>query len=184
MCKKKEEKKRNNGSNKTSQPVTYQNSCRKGNQQIFRNIKSGKSNKERWKRNIKEGISQKKKKTSRNQISQQNSHQSNKYLGSPPCGILWIILKLDKRGTQTNRTKYKEIDEHAQGVTHKKWYRLTQYTKMKKRKTTLQHWGLPGGNRDSRDVLKNCPVGWVCRKHRLLLCRDVRLSQRVSWLWH
>ena len=28
------------------------------------------------------------------------------------------------------------------------------------------------------------PVGWGCRIHRLHLSREVRLPQRVSWLWH
>ena len=27
-----------------------------------------------------------------------------------------------------------------------------------------------------------CPVGWGCRIHRLLLCRRVRIPQRVSWI--
>ena len=30
----------------------------------------------------------------------------------------------------------------------------------------------------------NCPVGWGCRIHRLLLCRGVRPPPRVSWIWH
>ena len=30
----------------------------------------------------------------------------------------------------------------------------------------------------------NCPVSWGCRIQRLLLCRGVRLPQRVSWIWH
>ena len=31
----------------------------------------------------------------------------------------------------------------------------------------------------------DCPVGWGCRIHRLLLCRRVKLPslQRVTWLW-
>ena len=35
-------------------------------------------------------------------------------------------------------------------------------------------------------IYKNtfCPVGWGCRIHRLLLCRGVRTSQRLSWIWH
>ena len=28
------------------------------------------------------------------------------------------------------------------------------------------------------------PVGWGCRIHQLHLCREVRLPQRVNWLWH
>ena len=27
----------------------------------------------------------------------------------------------------------------------------------------------------------NCPVGWGCRIHRLLLCRGVKLPQRMFW---
>ena len=30
----------------------------------------------------------------------------------------------------------------------------------------------------------NSPVGWGCRLHRLLLCRGIRLPQRVSWIWY
>ena len=33
-------------------------------------------------------------------------------------------------------------------------------------------------------IIKDCPVGWDCRIHRLLLCRGVRTPQRVSWIWH
>ena len=34
----------------------------------------------------------------------------NKHLGSPPCKILGAILKMEKRGTQTNGPKYKKVD--------------------------------------------------------------------------
>ena len=30
----------------------------------------------------------------------------------------------------------------------------------------------------------DCPVGRSCRIHQLLLCRELRLPQWVSWLWH
>ena len=33
-------------------------------------------------------------------------------------------------------------------------------------------------------ILVSGPVSWSCRIHRLHLCRDVRLPQRVSWIWH
>ena len=29
-----------------------------------------------------------------------------------------------------------------------------------------------------------CPVNWGCRNKQPLLCRGVRLAQRVSWIWH
>ena len=32
---------------------------------------------------------------------------------------------------------------------------------------------------------ENCPDGWGCRIHCLLLCRGLRpLHQQVSWIWH
>ena len=34
-----------------------------------------------------------------------------------PCKLLRIIFSIDKRGTETNRPKYKEIDDNAQGHT-------------------------------------------------------------------
>ena len=30
----------------------------------------------------------------------------------------------------------------------------------------------------------SCTVGWGCRIHPLRLCRGVRSSTRVSWIWH
>ena len=56
------------------------------------------------------------KKTSRNQALKRKSHQWSKHLGSSSCKTLGTILKIDKRGTQTNESKEKEIDDHSQGL--------------------------------------------------------------------
>ena len=45
---------------------------------------------------------QKKRKTSRNLVLQQKSHQKDKHLDSLSCKILWIFLNMDKGGTQVN----------------------------------------------------------------------------------
>ena len=63
-------------------------------------------------RNEKE-MKKKNEKTSRNECLQQKSHQSDKYLGSSPSNILRTIPKMDKRETQTNEPKGKEIDDNA-----------------------------------------------------------------------
>ena len=62
---------------------------------------------------MKKRVPLKNEKTSEKQVLQQKSYQRNKVLGSPTCKILEIILKMDKRGTQTNRAKNKEIDDFA-----------------------------------------------------------------------
>ena len=48
----------------------------------------------------------------------------------------------------------------------------------------------PGGVRLFLLVQENIPtykmssVGWGCRMHQLLLCREVTPLPRVSWIWH
>ena len=44
-------------------------------------------------------------------------------MGSPPFKILWIILKIDKEGTQTVGPKDKIVDNNAQGFIFERWYR-------------------------------------------------------------
>ena len=58
----------------------------------------------------------------------------------PPCKILWIILKMDEGGTQTNEPKDNETDDVAQGLIANIWYKF--YVLKKRRKRTRQYWEL------------------------------------------
>ena len=72
-------------------------------------------------RNCKKRVPEKNKKTRQNQALQQKFHQRNKHLDSPLCKIFWTILKMHKEGTQTDRSKVKEIADSVQGLTPKRW---------------------------------------------------------------
>ena len=52
--------------------------------------------------------------------------------GSSPYKIVWTILNMDKRGTQTNGPKNKETDDDAQSLTSERWYRQ-KYVSRKER---------------------------------------------------
>ena len=52
--------------------------------------------------------------------------------------IIWAILKIDKKGTQTNWPKDKEIE---------RWHRLTEYVKKEKERE-------PASTEDSVDTIK------------------------------
>ena len=57
----------------------------------------------------KKRVPQKNEKVSRDQALQQKSHQRSKHLGSFPYKILGAILKIDKKGTQTNGPEDKKF---------------------------------------------------------------------------
>ena len=69
---------------------------------------------------------------------QQKSHQRNKHLDSPYCNILWIILKIDERGSQTNGPNDKEIDYDVQSVTPKRGHRQCHEKKEKEDSPALR----------------------------------------------
>ena len=48
------------------------------------------------KEKVKKRVPQKNEKTPRNQVPRQKSHETNKYLGSLPCKILWTIINTNK----------------------------------------------------------------------------------------
>ena len=52
---------------------------------------------------------------------------------------------------------------------------FTQFSELSNLSTTYRKWC---------KLNLTCPVGWSCKIHRLLLCRGVRPTQRVSWIWH
>ena len=52
------------------------------------------------------------------------THQRNKYLGYPRHKLQRTILKMDKRGTQTNGSEYKKVDEDSQGFISERWHKL------------------------------------------------------------
>ena len=58
----------------------------------------------------KKSLSQKNKKSSRNQTLLQESHQRIKYLGCPTCTILGTILEVDEGRTSTNWSGDKKAD--------------------------------------------------------------------------
>ena len=65
-------------------------------------------------------VPQKKEKVSGNYTRLQKSHQRDKYLGSSPCKLLGIILKIEKIGSYTDGPQDKEIGDYAQVDTSKK----------------------------------------------------------------
>ena len=83
-----------------------------GKQQILRNIGRGHHQTSRDENN-KKIVPQKNEKTLWNEVLQQKYHQRNKHVGRRPCKIFWIILKIDKEGTQTNEPNDQEIGDYA-----------------------------------------------------------------------
>ena len=57
-------------------------------------------------------------------------------LGSPSCKILGTNVKIDKRETLTNGQKDKKVDDGAQGLTSKRWYKQTLCIKKRRWKQT------------------------------------------------
>ena len=49
----------------------------------------------------------------RTKTSRKLAHQRNEHLGSPLCKILLAIFKIEKVGTQRNRSKDKIINNYA-----------------------------------------------------------------------
>ena len=75
---------------------TYMNTCGDKKLQILGNIGSEHHPTSEDEGKNKKRLPQANKKTSQNLAQQQNSHQSDKCLGSPPYKILRTILKIDK----------------------------------------------------------------------------------------
>ena len=59
----------------------------------------------------------KKRVASRNQSHQNKSYQRYRHLDSPPCNILWTLLKMVKERTKTKGPKEKEINDDSHGFT-------------------------------------------------------------------
>ena len=53
-----------------------------------------------------------------------------------------------------------------------------KYPSSSERESIIEPTTSPSGPKET------CPLSWGCRIHQLLLCREVRPLQRVSWLWH
>ena len=81
-------------------------------------------------------------KTSKNQALHQKSYQKNTYFGSTPCNIFGTILKMVLGGIQTNETKDKKVNDHADGLTSERWHRQSLGAKNRRSKRTRQHWRL------------------------------------------
>ena len=99
-------------------PNRERNAQRKGKSQIPENIESVHhqiSGNER-KNKANEKISWK-------QALPQKSDQRNKHTSSPPCKMLGIILKVNKRRTLTKEPEDKKVNDNAQDLTHKRWHR-------------------------------------------------------------
>ena len=62
-------------------------------------------------------IYQENKKTSKNQALPKKSNPRDKYLGSPLCKTLPIILKMNEEGTSI-------VDDDAQSFASERWHRL------------------------------------------------------------
>ena len=92
--------KRETTGNKTTKSEKHENIWRKGKLHVPGNTGSGHHQTKRDERKDKNRIPQKNKKFSRNQTQELKSSR-NKYLGSAPCKILWIILKMRKEYRQT-----------------------------------------------------------------------------------
>ena len=104
--------KRNNRRGITTKSGGYENAWRKGKLQVLGNAGSGYSQTRRKKIEIKNSTSEDKKKTARNQIlrdfNASSSLEWNQIKGMnnltiSPCKIVWTILNVDKRGTETKQ---------------------------------------------------------------------------------
>ena len=144
-------KKTNNGRNRTAKSRKNQNTWRKGKLQLLGNIGSEHHQTSEDERKNKKRIAQTSEKISRNQTLQQNFHQRDKHLGSPPCKILGTSLLMDKGRTQINELKDKEVDDDAQGFVYVRWHRQN-LCKKRKRKHWRKHWWI---NTRSRRLFSN-----------------------------
>ena len=108
--------------NKTTKSGRNQNAWKQGKLQVPRNIESG-HNQTEMKGGKNQRVPKKRKKTPPNQTLQQKSHQRNRHLDSTPFKILRTILKKDPRGTLTNGSKDKEINDSEQGFMTERWHR-------------------------------------------------------------
>ena len=69
---------------------------------------------------IKRDKKESEKSTLEEQTLQQKSHQRNKNFVSSPFKILWSILKIDHRGSKTNRTRDKKGNDDSHDLTSKR----------------------------------------------------------------
>ena len=91
-----------------------------------------------------------------------------------PRKILWTILKINKRGTQTNRLKDKKIDEDAKTFISERWYRQTVlYVDLRPGPKILFQGNTPeGSDTFQRPVIERDRVGGL----RLMIWDKVKVS--------
>ena len=118
-----------------------------------------------------EKLPQTNERASQNEVLLQKCYRKVKSWGSPLYKILGTILKMDKGGTWINGPEDPKVDDYVQGVTSPRWHWETVC--VKKRDKKIGPTSIEDGVNASLQGL-NCPVGWGCRIHRLLLCRGVR----------
>ena len=106
-------KKRNYWRNRIAKSGENLNARRKGKLQVFGNIG--------YERKDNKRVPQTNRKAFRDQVLRQKFHKRDKHLGGSSCKILGTQLKMDKRGSQRNRSKDKKVDDNAQGFTPERW---------------------------------------------------------------